>query len=321
MKSEEKDILCYCNNVKYKDISEIIKKRPGIKFDELQRITNAGIVCTACILNLEDEFINKTSFVPQKNRNFIIKKIFKKNLKQTLYKIIDYISPSIPIIINNYFPILNYKNLEIFIWLANFPNLYKNDVGLVDHNIILSLYNARGNIVWKKKCLLKINHDLNIKIPTDLLKDKTKKELDHGWLHVKKTGDKTGFRGTTRPQIQYLTDNASCAVHGQDVKFNKGGSHSLVYNPNSERQFLSFFNLGSKNLPISLTLLKKDGSIINIDKINLKSQNSLIYELELEKNCVKEFEPIVISWYGIGIYKCHVMITDKSLTRFSLDHQ
>ena len=321
MKTEGDGILCYCNEVKFEDIAAVIRKKPGIKFDELQKITNAGTSCTACILNLEDLFIDKTSSFPQKNKSFFINKIFKNDLKQTIYKFIDYISPSLPIVLNNYFPILNYKNLEVFIWLANFPSLYKNDEGLVNHDVTLLLYNSRGSLVWKKKYLLKKNIDIKIKIPTDLLRNITKKELEYGWLHVKKIGNKTGFRGTTRPQIQYLTNNASCAVHGQDVRFNNGGSHSLVYNPNSERQFLSFFNIGSKNLSINLTLLKQDGSTKNLDKIDIKSLNSLFYELELDKMSIKEFEPIIISWKGVGIYKCHVMIVDKFLTRFSLDHQ
>jgi bacterioferritin-associated ferredoxin len=322
MEAENKNTLCYCNDVKYQDIENIIKKKPGIKFDELQKITNAGTSCTACILNLEDEFIKKTSSLPKKNKNFVINKFLKKNFKQIIYKIIDYFSPSLPIVINNYFPILNSKNLEIFIWLANYSNLYKNSdsEGLVDHNIIMLLYNSEGNLLWKKKFFLKRNSDLNIKIPTDLLKNEYRKKIEYGWLHIKKFGKKSGLRGTTRPQIQYLTSNASCAVHGQDIKLNNGGSYALVYNPNSDRQFLNFLNLGSKNLSINLTLLKKDGSIKDFNKINLKSLNSVFYELELDKMDIKEFEPIIISWQCVGVYKCHVIITDKLLTRFSLDH-
>jgi bacterioferritin-associated ferredoxin len=321
MNINSEEILCYCNDVKVNYIRKIIEEKPDISFNDLQDISNAGKNCTACILDLEDVFINRTASENLKDKNFLKKKFFKNGLKKTIYNFIDFISPSIPIVINNFFPVLFCRNLENFIWVANFSNLYEFDKNLVEHDIILFFYNTHGKLIWKKKFFLKKKTDLKIKIPTHLLKSQNDKEIEHGWLHLKKKAKKKGYLGTTRPQIQYITNLACCAVHGQDIKEIYGGSHSFVYNNNSERQFLSFFNIGSKATNLEIMLLKKEGAILNLFKISLDSLNSFLYEIKLEHLGINKFETINIRWSGLGMYKCHVIITDMNLSRFSVDHQ
>lgn len=319
--NKSNEIICYCNNVKVIDIKKIIERNPRIRFEEFQKNLNAGTTCTACILNLEDEFVKYTSLIVKRENYITSKNFFEGGLKQLLYKLIDFISPSIPIVLINYFPILFCKNLEIFIWIANYSNLYKLDKNIVEHDIKIDFYSACGKLIWNKILLLEKNNEIKLKIPTELLKEDYDKEIIHGWIKLTKIAKKSGYRGTTRPQIQFVTNVASCAVHGQNVKKTSGGSHSFVLNFSSERQFLSFFNLGLNKINIEISLLKKNGTINKLNTISLDCYESILYEVKLESTNIKRLDIATILWTGEGIYKCHAIITDKNLTRFSIDHQ
>lgn len=321
MEKKFDEIICYCNNVRVKDILKIISDKPDISFEDFQELSNAGKSCTACILNLEDEFVNHTSDFTIKKKSFFKRNFLNLSIKQLIYKFIDTISPSIPIIIKNYFPIIYCKGLDIYIWVSNFSNLYKNDEGLVEHKIYVNFYNSSGNLIWNNFYLLEKNKEIRLKIPTDLLKTNSNLELEHGWVSLIKTAKKSGYRGTTRPQIQFVSENASCAVHGQDIKLINAGSHSFVYNPDAERQFLSFFNIGKNKLDLEINLLKKDGLIYKLNNITLNSLNSKLFEIKLDKFAINKFDSVLINWLGTGEYKCHVIIADKKLKRFSIDHQ
>ena len=186
---------------------------------------------------------------------------------------------------------------------------------------IEDFYNSYGKSIWNKKFILEKNKEIKVKIPTDLLKEDLNKEIIHGWVKLSKIAKKSGYRGTTRPQIQFVTNTASCTVHGQNVQMIKGGSHSFVLNSQSERQFLSFFNTSKKKINIELNLLQKNGDMSKLNTISLDSLSSTLYEVKLESMNIKRFESLTIIWSGSGSYKCHAIITDKQLERFSVDHQ
>jgi len=321
MEKKNDEIICYCNNVRVNDILKIISNKPDISFEDFQKLSNAGMSCTACILNLEDEFVSHTSNFTIQKKFFFKKNILNLSVKQLIYKFIDTLSPAIPIVIKNYFPIIYCKSLDIYIWVSNFSNLYKNNEGLVQHKIYVNFYNSLGKLIWKKFYLLEKNKEIRIKIPTDLLKTDSGMEVEHGWVSLTKAAKKSGYRGTTRPQIQFVSENASCAVHGQDIKPINGGSHSFVYNPDAERQFLSFFNIGKNKLELEINVLKKDGSVLKLDNISLNSLNSKLFEIKLDNLTINKFDSVLINWLGTGEYKCHVIIADKELKRFSIDHQ
>ena len=319
--NDNNELICYCNNVKKSEVKKLIDSEPGIEFEELQKNLKAGTTCTACVLNLEDEFVKHTTTSIDRNNFKVLKNFFDGGIKQSLYRFIDFFSPSIPIVLKNYFPILLCKDLEIFIWVANYSNLYKSDKDIVDHVIKINFYNSYGKSIWNKKFILEKNKEIKVKIPTDLLKEDLNKEIIHGWVKLSKIAKKSGYRGTTRPQIQFVTNTASCTVHGQNVQMIKGGSHSFVLNSQSERQFLSFFNKSKKKINIELNLLQKNGDMSKLNTISLDSLSSTLYEVKLESMNIKRFESLTIIWSGSGSYKCHAIITDKQLERFSVDHQ
>ena len=58
-----------------------------------------------------------------------------------------------------------------------------------------------------------------------------------------------------------------------------------------------------------------------LNTIPLDSLSSTLYEVKLESMNIKRFESLTIIWSGSGSYKCHAIITDKQLERFSMDHQ
>lgn len=319
MSKESNDqIICYCNNIKHSVINKILVQNPNIDFEKFQNISNAGTSCSACLPKLENIFVEKSN----KSQNFNYSTTSTKitGLKSSIYSFLDKILPNLSVKLINYFPVIFKENIQTKVWISNFGNLYKDQKNIVEHKIRINFYNSIGNIIWSHNCIVNKNENKIIDIPTKLL-GKSKDSLwSSGWLRVEKKSLSSGYRGTTRPQIQIISNNSTCSVHGQNIKLNNGGFYSYINNPNSERQLLSFFNIGNKKINIKLDYLNQENELINFSHISLDSLHSKIIEVKLEDKGFKEFEPINIKWSGIGHYKAHIYITDKKIERMSLDH-
>ncbi len=317
-KENDDKIICYCNNVSYSKINNILCKNPNIDFEKFQNISNAGTSCSACLPKLENIFVEKSSQTQNLNSSIVKPKIV--GLKRKFYSILDNLLPKVSIKLINYFPIIYRENISTKVWISNYGNLYKDQMSIVEHRININFYNSTGNNIWNKNFIVKKNENKIIDIPIYLLKNPNNDFFNSGWLSVEKKSLSSGFRGTTRPQIQITSNNSSCAVHGQNIKVKNGGFHSYVNNPKSERQFLSFFNIGKKKVNIELSYLNRQNEYINFTDLNLNSLNSRIIELKLYDRGFKDFDPINIKWSGMGLYKSHIFITDKKLERISIDH-
>jgi bacterioferritin-associated ferredoxin len=312
------NLICHCNNVSYQAVDKILKSNPSINFETFQKESGAGTSCTACLPKLENEFINKSNL---NNFPILVKKSYDRlGLKKKLYNFFDSILPKVSFEIKNYFPIIYNHNIKIKIWISNYANLYQDDNKIVNHKLKFTLYNSIGQIVWKKNYFLKKNDNLIIDIPNELINQSSSDQLSSGWICLGKKSETPGFKGTTRPQIQILTDKSSCAVHGQNIHVRNGGSHSYVYNPKYERQFLSFFNIGKNKINLYLSYLNKDDKFVYLINFNLEPLNSKIIEIDLANANFNEFDPVIIRWEGKGLYKTHVFISDKNLERLSIDH-
>ncbi len=312
------EIICYCNNINYSKISSILETNPNIDFEKFQNISSAGTSCSACLPKLENIFVEKSSQTNNINSSIIAPKIV--GFKKKIYSFLDNLFPNVPVKLMNYFPIIYRDNLKINVWISNFGNLYKDQKNIVEHKISLNFFNSLGKNIWNKNFLVKKNENQIIEIPIYLLNKSEDEMLGSGWLKVEKTSLSPGFRGTTRPQIQILTKNSSCAVHGQNIKIKDGGFHSYVNNPKSERQFISFFNIGKKKVNIKLSYLNRDNKFEIFNSLNIDPLNSKIFEVKLANKGFLEFDPINIKWEGVGLYKAHIFITDKNLERISIDH-
>jgi bacterioferritin-associated ferredoxin len=318
LKKGRDNIICYCNNITYSAIHNILNKNPGLNFKDFQNLSNAGTSCTACIPRLENIFVEKSG----KNQNFkystISPKIF--NTKSFIFSLMDKMLINLPVTFHNYFPIIFRKDIQTKIWVSNFGNLYKDLNNVVEHKLRIKFFNSFGSNIWKYECVIKKNENKIIEIPIKLLEQWKDDEWSSGWIHIEKKSLSAGYKGTTRPQIQILTKNSSCSVHGQDIKTSKGGFHSFINNPMSEKQLLSFFNIGKKKIHVKLEYLNKKNEYTNFKNLILDPYNSKIIELKINDRSFQEFDLISIRWRAIGLYKAHIFITDNKFQRISLDH-
>jgi bacterioferritin-associated ferredoxin len=318
--NNKKNLICYCNNITYEEISKILYENQNIDFETFQKKSNAGTACSACIPNLENEFIKLSN--RKVSTNFLGEVKKNKSFKEYVYDLIDKLSPNYSITLSNYFPIIYKEDIQIKIWISNFSNLYLNKDKIVEYKIKIKLFNSVGKKVWSQKFNLENNKNLIIDIPNNLINYNynDKNNLSLGWLLLEKRSKSSGYRGTTRPQIQIISKKSSCAVHGQNIHSNNGGSHAYVYNPDAERQFLSFFNISNKDINLQLFYFDKNDKINLLKNFQLKSKHSKIIELSFLNKEFMKFDPINIIWKGSGLYKTHVFISDKKIERVSIDH-
>ena len=327
--SNQDKIICTCANLSEKKISDYFESKNNnvTSFNQFLNETKAGTYCTACRLDLETIFIKynirDTSFQNIKiNKNLSMKKKF--------YNIIDKIFPKLTLKNKNFFPILHIKNIDFKqeIWITNMEIIsekLKSKIKIDDVEVTINLFNSIGKKIWTIKDIVKVNSRGIFKIPSDKILSK-EKNISIGWIEVLRNFKVNCSKGTTRPQIMIYSNDSSCAVHGQDVGYTNGNSHSSIFRPNVDFQILSFINPSNKIVQLSLdhpSLI--DNNIENKNsnslKIQLPAKGSIIHIInEDERFKLFDGKYFTISWKGSGKYKSHVYCMSKNFRFVSLDH-
>ena len=330
IKDQDK-IICSCANLSERQIIEYFgnKNNKNVTFEKFLNETRAGTFCTACRLDLETIFIKKNI----KNTNFnLINGETGLSMKKKFYNFIDSILPRISIKNQNFFPILNIKNknLKQEVWITNMEIIssnLKDKIKIDDVEITINLFDSKGKKIWSNHDVVKINKRGVFKIPSEKLLIEKEEIISVGWIEVLRKFKINCSKGTTKPQIMVYTGESSCAVHGQDIGYTKGGGHSSIYRPNVDNQILTFFNPTEKsveiniNEPIEIGLTSPNINKKDVVKIKVPAKGSIIYNLNDDRRFDKLFDKYFsISWSGVGKYKTHFYCFSKNYKFVSLDH-
>ena len=201
----------------------------------------------------------------------------------------------------------------------------RSKIKIDDVEVTLNLFNSSGEKVWSNKEIVKVNNRGIFKIPSDKIIIDNKK-FTIGWVEVLRKFKLNCSKGTTRPQIMVFSENSNCAVHGQDVGFTNGSSHSSIFRPNIDFQILSFINPNNNSVDLKLdppNFLNEKKYNKNSETINIKipakgSKFHIINDDERFINFNDEY--FTIRWKGSGRYKSHVYCLSKNFRFVSLDH-
>lgn len=308
---------------------------PGESLDEFLKVTGAGSVCTACMLDVEYNFVNLPRPVRPDRVSGRAPRMAQKSFKRRIYDFVDKLPPFIPRNLENWMPVLSGPRVESWLWTANHPMLYREASRLQPLTVDLELYDAEGAMIgeWHYRVALGEYSRIEVSEPlADVWKDSARRgtnqdELAIGSLRIVHRWPRPAIRGTTRPQLELVTPSAASAVHGQGVRGAPKKRISLRYRPEDQRFFFTVMNVGRKDMPITFRYPVAPAPIPSgcaplEETLTVPAGGARLYSLEPPSDLAKEIasKMITVEFAGVGVGRVHAVCSSKDLARFSMDH-
>lgn len=304
-------ILCACYNVTLDRVKAMKKADTSLTFDELMRSTGAGTKCTACLLDLEYFFVSGEVPRDKTNRR---KPTPKQSFKRRIYDLIDSYSPKRPTVSRTVAPIVSGPGIEQYFWMANTPMLFDDDeFEATPHRIRYAVRDSSGRVCQQDDIRLGAGESARVNI-SKCLPSETTGPLAIGTFDISLWSEIRGVRGTTRPQIEILTQTSACSVHTQGpfrTPFEAG--MTVPNNPQDDRIFFAFMN------PFPTTLTGRINLATGTAPIQVQPHGATLFEMP-RSGYRSEGRTTFVSWKLDAGGKVYMLCSSKSLDRFSVDH-
>ena len=327
-------IVCPCREISLADIERLLSESPDLSFDMFLEATGAGSKCTACLLDVEQYFVEVprgSKEGPAQKHNTVDKP--KKDalpLKQRFYQSLDRLFPDRPIDLSEHVPVLAGPDIQQWFWMANHSLLYEGKECAPDFDVDLTLRNADGTIVWRDVCALPAGEVIREEISDKLLaspstKHETGSSLSIGWLRIRRRAKKSGIRGTTRSQLEIVSREGNCSVHGQRAGQIGGGRMTVLGRAGEDRFFVSIANVQRRELIVTFSYpidVDDDEASSRASVVTVPPEGAALHEIQLTPAEQEAFEGRLYSirWSAKGYYKTHFIVASPDLSRFSIDH-
>ncbi len=326
--SKKDEYLCPCFEVTSDSLDDLINENPGINYEDFLKKTKAGTKCTACLLDLEFQYVLRSK---NKVRHFRFPLIDKESsLKQRIYKAFDRLTPLVPIRFSNVLPVIIKEEVVQWVLLANYSLLYKRGVTGSPMQVEIVVRNCRGEVKFREMYFLDGESHLRVNVSKYLKDDQLCIQNDSfgiGSVDVIRVASKVGCRGTTRPQIEVEAPGGNCMVHGQAASSGKDyRNFSTIYRPDEDRIFLSIINADKIDILFQIIFPLNNDNILEdqkiTDKILILAGGTGLYEINLTGELRESYKNkvLTIGWSSNGVKQVHVICASKSIDSFSIDH-
>ncbi len=322
------DIICACMNFRRSDMHAFLAANPTNDFDLFLRETDIGHTCTACLLDLEYEFVTfdfKTAAKPHARSKTAKDKAAGRPLfsKQRFYTFLDRLSPRVSVPLEEVLPVLAGNGFSQRLLITNQSLLYAGELCAPTMNVEIVVRDGDGKVRSSMKHAVKAGETFEQEL-SPLIADDTEEALQIGSVKIRRFASEDGFRGTTRPQTELIGPGGASAVHGQAARHNSGGE--VTFGPlGSARAFISFVNDDEKPItlslryPLPLWAEPQDGPIRS--DVVIPAHGTRLVEIAPPDQSTGDTPSLCrVSWRGAGKYKAHVFNADADLTRLSIDH-
>ena len=327
--SSPNDMLCSCIGFRLRDLSALLDAEPGIGFEEIQNRTRVGQTCTACMLDLEYQF---TRHSRSGNWNGQVIKTpsgiaEKTSLKKRFYSLLDGLSPLVPMHLENVLPVFYSVDINQVFWTSNCslkggieeaPKTVEVHVEIRDH---------KGLIVRRIRHTLERDQSIQEDISSDLLERYPSPFLGLGMGSIRtyRRFNAAGVRGTTRPQIEVVGKGGTGIVHGQALAGRQDRWFTLWPQHTDGHYFLSVVN-GHRHRPLNVTCegpFRMNGSPFAKQTqltATLPPCGCSLIDLGEFETLIDEDVPYSIVWRPDGLNASHIVATNRSISRLSVDH-
>lgn len=304
--------LCYCSQVSHVTFENSLNSNNNYNISEICDKHNIGKKCSACLANVEEFYLKIKGEKSLNLQNFELKKI--TSVKKLVLKSLDFLSGNMFVIQNSYLPVLNSNSIKTWLIISNYEPSQIFEAS-VPYKIHIDLYNSQGT---KVNSLNKIvNPGLNLKICfQDLIKNSSNL-LETYFAMISRKPLKKGFRGSIRPHFFYQSKKSMAAVHAQD-----GASKKILLDfyrsINEDNYFLFVINPNKEKVTFKISSFsKKAKSYRNLHEASIFSMGSKLLKIN---DFYKNSKEGIIECKALKGLKHYLIIADKKLERFSVDH-
>ncbi len=325
------EILCACLDFTKSDMARIIGQNSELGFEEILTKTGAGGKCTACLLDLEWAFSVLYSEHPSKAENGgggeVKSAGSKEPFRRKFYKLIDSISPVVPLRLQSPMPVLFGRDIESFALMANHSLMFEKMICAPPFEFSLIVRDEEGKVIDRITSNVAREAFSRVNVSNVLLERKPNTELGIGSVEILQQASFPGIRGTRRPQIEIVTKSAAAALHGQ-APYKAAASSSFVCpnQPADNHSYITIVSVSDAPLTLEVTFpidLIPSDLIRPLKKvIVVPPHGARIVALMLEPAQSEAFgEPIMtVNWKASGRQKVHLVTASASHDRIALDH-
>lgn len=325
---DDDTILCTCTNFSVGQLRHMLGS--GLdSFDTLLEKSGAGRQCTACLLDLEfyASRLRDSGLSLAGKGGQTINSAEKIPFRHKIYQVIDNLSPPLPFPLRDFMPAFAGRGLRQRLIVANDSLSYDGKVSAppIDADVIVR--NKAGEIQHHQTYRIEPDDELDLCVSEFILSEENK-ELEIGSLEVRRKALRSGFRGTTRPQILLEAPAGSCAVHGQDNS-NPGEVWFTFYaRQRIDRFFFCIFNNAKHVLDYEITYpFSAAGQAIEQTKtyhVSVPSFGARMHEFHLENGDIDALEGELLRARLVnkqpGGRKIFLLCASHDLKLFSIDH-
>mgnify|MGYP001809572027 CR=1 FL=1 len=318
------NVICPCKGITEDHLRATIKAKPHLSFEDLVSSTGAGTKCTACMLDLEYYFLSGE--VPPDAERQLRKPRARRPFKRRVYDAVDMISPKLPIISRSIAPVMRGVGIEQHLWISNYPMLFeeKNLDLIVKHKYSAQVRDASGEIVQENSGELGPTDSVRLNVSDGLKLDSARTTpFAFGSLHIDLWANSSGFRGSTRPQIEIVTANAACAVHTQGATRGQGSTgFECLARPHDEQLFVVAMNASDKENSFIVEVDLIGGSERLDERKTVSPFGAALFRVPAEHFAMADgtdrFLDVTIR--ATDDHKSYLLCSTPNYDRFSVDH-
>lgn len=290
----DEDIACSCIGLTIGKVRSLMAENPGLDFDKLQDQTSAGRKCTACLLDLELLYVDlsrqdarpgakkaRTETTPDRSRP----------LKRRLYDLLDAIPILVPVHEPNFMPLVHGPGISSRLWLANFSLLYKASPPPPDFSVAIRIRDSQGRVVLSEQRSLDAQSEIRIDA-SNVLPPAAPSEIygaygvSFGSIEVDRIAATPGVRGTTRPQVEFISPGGFSSLHTQGLGKTMNRRFSCHYRPDVERVFFTVISDALEPCPVTLRVYEYTaqgpGRLVHVYEAMVPARGTIALPLELD---------------------------------------
>ena len=318
---DHSEVLCACIGLTRKAAAVRLTANPEQSFDRFLARTGAGQDCTACMLDLEYFFVETPRTATGAVRQAVEIRGESRSLRQRFYALLDRLPPKLAFNRSNWMPVLARRDVEQFLWMANYPLLFGDRRDIADFDIRFVVRDGAGAVVHRGRERLPVNGVLRHNL-SQYLAAGNGDGIAVGSVQVDRFALRQAARGTTRPQTELVLKRSASSLHFQAATPRYDEFLSLPAGRDDETHYVSVVNCAKRPFRLTVERGGHTGETMGTTTVDLGPYQARLLDVSQPRGSQQDgsSDLATLRLRSEGFGKLHLIIVNHRLDRLSLDH-
>jgi bacterioferritin-associated ferredoxin len=318
------ELICSCNGFTAADLDRFIARSGGASFDSLLSETGVGNRCTACLLDVEFRFCEATLRRGQATASAAAEvKAAPVGLKRRLYRAVDRLAPRANLgrRSDDLMPVLRASGIAQYVWIANRSRLFGGRECGPPVKATIETRAHDGRLLRKAHHL--VAQDSYIRVNVSDALPEVREGIAVGSVRIARRWRRPGMRGTSRPQVEFVTSHGTCSVHPVAPGMQPETWLTLIWRPGVERLIFAMVNAESRANEVVFSYPFVDGGPAPVSRrVAMAPNGAALHEVALpvEAGVALAGRPFGLRYTCRGRYKPYLIMATPGLEQMSIDH-